>query len=70
MKSLQKELLEALGSKTMEVDELVHIVKALHTDKLDFEIRSGLLPLLSSGEVELRRDGRVSLAVIREPVVA
>lgn len=62
MQSLQDEILEILSkAKNQEMDcegELVKELKLRHPDELTFDLRSGLLSLMSSGLVGVK-DGLV-----------
>jgi predicted DNA-binding ribbon-helix-helix protein len=70
VKSLQEEMLDVARSREMNVEELVNEIKSRHQDMLTFDIRSALLPLLSAGELELMKDGKLKLAVCKEHVLA
>lgn len=59
MKSLQEEILELLDSQELEVDKLLNDLKELHDDLPVFDLRSALLPLMSTGLVEWTKNGNL-----------
>lgn len=59
VQSLQEEMLEVLDAREMTIDELVREMKERHKDKLTFDVRSAILPLLSSGELEMNKFGKL-----------
>ncbi|HEY9792490.1 MAG TPA: hypothetical protein V6D22_18960 [Candidatus Obscuribacterales bacterium] len=59
MQSLQDEILDLLGDREVDADELVKLLSEKHKDLLTFDIRSALLPLMSTGLVEWAKEGTI-----------
>lgn len=56
--SLQEEMLEIIGSGELSLEDLVAEMEDRHPDIPTYEIRSAILPLWSSGEIQVN-DGIV-----------
>jgi hypothetical protein len=69
MPSLQEEMLSILANREMPLEELVSAMKSRHPDMLTFDIRSALLPLMSTYQIELDKDGKVRVAKQLEPAL-
>lgn len=51
--SLQEDMLEIIGSGEMSIEDLVAEMEERHPDVLTMDIRTAIMPLLSSGEIEV-----------------
>ncbi len=70
MPSLQEEILSILDNREMPLEELVAEMKRRHPDMLTFDIRSALLPLMSTYQIELDKERKVRVARQLEPALA
>lgn len=51
--SLQEEMLEIIGSGELSLEDLVAEMEDRHPEVSTFEIRSAILPMWSSGEIQV-----------------
>lgn len=59
MRTLQEEILDVLRKNTMRIEDVIQGVSKDNPYMPLYAIRTALLPLLSSGEIELNKDGTI-----------
>ncbi len=59
MRSLQEEILDILGDRETDAEQLVKTLGERHPELLSFDIRSALLPLMSTGLVKWTKVGTI-----------
>jgi hypothetical protein len=60
----RQEILDILSREAMSMDELVAAVQKAHQESSEVEIKSVVLPLLSSREVRLTSDRKLKKAAV------
>ncbi len=58
VRSIQEEILDILGEGETDAEQLVETLGERHPELLSFDIRSALLPLMSTGLVEWTKAGK------------